>query len=411
MTVEQKSDGEFRRDRIVEILGESYPDRMDRSAIRRAIKRDVMDDGPLDNAIHVLKKRCVISRTDDGYQLLTAPAGYNERLVAERNAGGEKAPKAVEVSPMDEKPIDVNLRRNRKTDQQLVRGGGEIKTPHRYKTCDVVDCDTVVTMGGSYCATHAAYCSNCHQQPNECVCKPFDDELPADSCDSCDNPKDCLCGGEVKQAPTFPERLETFVKAADARTADIVDPKPPATVFVCKASGCGAVVDDIGQLCTVHQPQPTANADPCDSCEGQSLVNEQCDGDCSAYDAPRDKPCIRDNCDTVVSDGGNICEAHERELFEPAPAPEDGGMVALSRCPHCEGLILNGQCVNKHCTYEAPTDLDPIAVRNALAALSVRVTRSVDDKELKLEVLDYLGRILDDSIEAVLKSITEDLKR
>lgn len=55
--------------------------------------------------------------------------------------------------------------------------------------------------------------------------------------------------------------------------------------------------------------------------------------------------------------------------------------------------------------------IDPVAVRNALAGLNAKLVSSVDNKDLKLEVLDYLGRILDDSIEAVLKSIAEDYRK
>jgi hypothetical protein len=247
-----KSDGEVRRDRIVEILGENYGKGLvDRATLVAMLPG--WGNAHLDNALHVLKKRNVVFKAlAGGYELTTAPAGYNERLVAERNAGG-----AVKVSALDEKPIDA-----------------------------------------------------------EQAAKPDTKPAPADRIDADGWPK------------AYP----------------VLAPEAPLVVWTCQGPGCGVVVDQSGQLCTVHQPQPTAKADPCDGCKGQALVNGQCGGDCSAYD-------------------------------------------------------------------EAPAGLDPIAVRNALAALSVRVTRSVDDKELKLEVLDYLGRILDDSIEAVLVSITEDLKR
>jgi hypothetical protein len=57
--------------------------------------------------------------------------------------------------------------------------------------------------------------------------------------------------------------------------------------------------------------------------------------------------------------------------------------------------------------------LDAVAVRRQLAELQERLTAdpaAVNDIDLKLEVLEGLGRILDDGIEAVLLSIAGDLR-
>lgn len=57
--------------------------------------------------------------------------------------------------------------------------------------------------------------------------------------------------------------------------------------------------------------------------------------------------------------------------------------------------------------------LDPDAARQALQELEKRLTvepGAVASLEFKLEVLDHLGRILDDSIEAVLVEIARDLR-
>jgi hypothetical protein len=227
MSNKEKSAGELRRQDLERLFSGRYPQRLPRPDIIGASFdwSESWSAAQFDNALHVMKKRGIVIQDGDGYQLRTAPAAYNARMVAERNAGGEKAPEAVKVSTLDEKPINDSLKR-----------------------------------------------------------------------------------------PTTP-------------TPEPVLPK----------------------------------ADPCDSCEGRALVNGQCGGDCSAYGAP------------PINIG-----------------PRAAGKPFLD-------------------------DLDPIAVRNAVAALNARLAqpepRSVDNRELKLEVLDYLGRILDDSIEAVLRSIAGDLQR
>lgn len=243
MTTETKSAGELCRDDLERLFGERYPDRLNRQGILGAdidwSKHWV--DTQIDNALHTLKKRCIITLDSDGYQLRTAPDSYNAQLLAGRNASGEQAPEAVKVSPMDEKPINATLRNPTRT------------------------FDPVVKM------------SNC---------------------------KNCKTG--------------------------LVDTKGKCTEFNCSS-------------------------------------NVKSRGSTSA--------------DRIGDDGWPKTLDH----LKPTPAPI---------CP--EPLLA---------------DLDPVAVRNALADLNARLTLDRVDMALKLEVLDYLGRILDDSIEKVLKSIAGDLTK
>jgi len=97
--------GVDRRNYIVNLLGEAYPDRISRGTIKR-IAPDDWTDGHLDNALHVLKKRGAITLSSGGYQLRTAPPEYNQKLIDEANAGGAKAPDPIKgVSKMEATPM------------------------------------------------------------------------------------------------------------------------------------------------------------------------------------------------------------------------------------------------------------------------------------------------------------------
>lgn len=271
-----KTDGEQRRERIVEILGEKYGNGLvSRAAL--ALILSTWGDAHLDNALHVLKKRNIVYKGPEGYELTTAPAGYNERLVAERNASGEKAPEAVKVSPLDEKPFEL---------------------PRKVKPVVPPQAPTPAPVKIS----NAGYSGT----------------SKADPCDSCDNPKDCFCGGDVKPA-VLPADFDPVI----ILSAPVPPPPPAPAVQYCAT--CGIADDTEGGRC-----------------------------------------------------GNKFCASNYTEADNQAPA-----------------------------------GIDPVAVRAALGKLQVRLTvdRVVIDKELKLEVLDYLGRILDDSIEAVLVSIAGDLTK
>lgn len=222
---------EERKKLVIDILEAAYPGGRTRADVVAIIPE--VKPTQVDNVLFALCRLPGYLAKDNGvYTLRTAPESYNARLLAERNADGEQAPEAVKVSPMDEKPMDVNLRKKVVTEY-----GGRVP-------------DNPSPMGST-------------------------------------------------RAPICPE------------------------------------------------PLPACAANP--------------------------------------------------EI-----------------CPNCEGLILNGHCMNEYCgqeTISAPTDFDPIAVRKALEDLNASLTVDRVDMALKLEVLEYLGRILDDSIETVLVSIAEDLKR
>ncbi len=165
MSDKPKEVGERRRNRITEILGEKYPEVMSRAALSDILIRvpGGWSGGDLDNALHVLKMRCIIIKDDDGYQLRTAPESYNAKLLADRNGAGEKAPEPVKVSPMDSKPL-----------------------MSKEEQVSVSICTQCTRVGPLIwqglcpeCETDAVGCGNCGQLPNECVCKSFPDEKQA----------------------------------------------------------------------------------------------------------------------------------------------------------------------------------------------------------------------------------------
>jgi hypothetical protein len=308
-----KSDGEIRRDRIVEILGENYGlGFVDRAALAR--KLPGWGNAHLDNALHVLKKRNIVYKDDLGYELTTAPEGYNERLVAERNAA----------------------------------------------VGDGLTDDTAAIQ---------ALCDAATRKPAGSV--------P-------DNPK---------PVPT-------------------PAPEAPSVVWTCGAPGCGVIVDHAGQLCTGHQPRPFDPVVRMPAGYNERLVAERnaapeaVVGVSSLDSKPIDPlaaPLCAKGCTVPVLNKGDLCDFCTNMC--------DGCYRPSDQCG-CKELEAQQQDrFERNYGTNGEQHLDPIAVRNALTALRVRVTRSVDDKELKLEVLDYLGRILDDSIEAVLVSIAGDLTK
>jgi hypothetical protein len=162
--------GDDRRNYIVEILGAKYPDRMCRSDIK-CIVPDNWTDNNLDTALHVLKKRCIVSKTFDGYQLVTAPASYNQKLIAEANAGGATAPEPVKgVSSMDTKPLRSMAQH--KADKKSI----QVAPP---KLCSHHHCTTGVPAGVEYCAACKATLSctpltDCeHGEPFGCCAHPL----------------------------------------------------------------------------------------------------------------------------------------------------------------------------------------------------------------------------------------------
>jgi hypothetical protein len=103
--MKDKTVGDERRDVVVQMLAEHYETGLSRASIRKLLPTD-WTQAQMDNALHVLKKRCIISLDHGGYRLRTAPDSYNQKLIAEANAGGAKAPEPVKgVSSLDAKSL------------------------------------------------------------------------------------------------------------------------------------------------------------------------------------------------------------------------------------------------------------------------------------------------------------------
>lgn len=185
---DEMSAGELCRNDVERLLADEYPKRLQRRDVIVAAfgwSRD-WSDTQIDQALHVLKKRCVIALDEDGYQLRTAPESYNARLVAEANANGERVPEATPVSSMDEKPISELKKPGSVPDNPIPP-----PAPGKYcKGPKGVDCTNWVLDGD--------YCESCERElfnptpktepvqtnPNGftggddgAFCKPFPDEL------------------------------------------------------------------------------------------------------------------------------------------------------------------------------------------------------------------------------------------
>ena len=175
-----------------------------------------------------------------------------------------------------------------------------------------------------------------------------------------------------------------------------VDYKCPCTVvpdvkpaILCRVAGCTNPVSKEGDECDGLVSHST-------ELESKTESDTQAEG--------------RVDCPVI----GSHCQHYGYQL-------DSNGEVAIEHCAHPEhpepeheGNVQFMKCPLMPSPAKPLDQLDPVAVRSALAGLQKRLTVTpvaIDSKELKLEVLDHLGRILDDSIEAVLRSIAGDLQK